>query len=203
MNQVKIGKFIAEMRKEKALTQRELSEKLGISEKTVSKWETGRGLPEVSLMLPLCSALGIDINELLSGERLDGDAYKDKAEDNIALLLANNLPPRVKYTVSTVAAILILLGVFAIIMLAGFLEISVAARIGMIVLALVLLFADIALLLIIALTNEAFECIYCGKKFVPTPFKYIMAPHTITRRRLKCPYCHKRAWQRCRIPRIK
>ena len=75
MDQVKIGQFIKAVRKEKSLTQREVAEKLNISEKTVSKWETGNGLPEVSLMLPLCELLEISVNELLSGERLDEKRY--------------------------------------------------------------------------------------------------------------------------------
>ena len=71
MNQIIIGKFIATSRKAKGLTQKQLADILSISDKTVSKWERGSGLPEVSLMLPLCKALGINVNELLSGERLD------------------------------------------------------------------------------------------------------------------------------------
>ncbi len=69
MDQVKIGKFISQMRKEKGLTQKQLGEELLISDKTVSKWETGKGMPEVSLMLPLCEKLGINVNELLTGKR--------------------------------------------------------------------------------------------------------------------------------------
>ena len=71
MDQSKIGKFIAALRTERGLTQRELAQKLHISDKTVSKWENSRGLPDASLMLPLCETLGISVNELLSGERLD------------------------------------------------------------------------------------------------------------------------------------
>ena len=71
MDQVKIGQFIKTMRKEKNFTQREVAERLNISEKTVSKWETGNGLPDINLMLPLCKLLEISVNELLSGERLD------------------------------------------------------------------------------------------------------------------------------------
>ena len=78
MDQVKTGQFIKTMRKEKNFTQREIAERLNISEKTVSKWETGNGLPEVSLMLPLCELLGISVNELLSGERLDERRYFEK-----------------------------------------------------------------------------------------------------------------------------
>ena len=70
MDQIRIGRFIAQCRKTGGLTQRQLADGLGISDKTVSKWECGNGLPEVSLMLPLCEALGITVNDLLSGERV-------------------------------------------------------------------------------------------------------------------------------------
>lgn len=83
MDQLKIGKFIAQMRKEQSLTQRQLADMIGISDKTVSKWEAGNGLPEVSLMIPLCNSLHINVNELLSGERLADSEYQKKAEENI------------------------------------------------------------------------------------------------------------------------
>ena len=83
MDQVKIGKFIAKCRKEKNLKQIELAEKLGVTDRAVSKWENGRGLPDLSLMKPLCNELGITINELLSGEKLDKKDYQDKLEENI------------------------------------------------------------------------------------------------------------------------
>ena len=80
MDQIKIGKFISEERKRKKYTQKELAEILGISDKTISKWERGNGFPEVSLLLPLCNELEISVNELLSGERLEEVDYKKKAE---------------------------------------------------------------------------------------------------------------------------
>lgn len=86
MDQKKIGRFIAAKRKEKSLTQQALADLVGISNKTVSKWECGNGLPEVSLMLPLCNALGITVNELLSGETLD-NSYQEKAEENLIGLI--------------------------------------------------------------------------------------------------------------------
>ena len=79
MDQIKTGKFIAEERKNKKLTQRQLADILNISDKTISKWETGNGFPEISLLQPLCQALDISVNELLSGERLSEDEYKKKA----------------------------------------------------------------------------------------------------------------------------
>lgn len=100
MNQKKTGEFIALMRKEHSLTQRQLAEKLGISDKTVSKWETGKGMPEVSLMLPLCEILNISANELLSGERLTGINYHEKAEENIMQLMKEQESGRKKTFVS-------------------------------------------------------------------------------------------------------
>ena len=87
MDQIKIGRFLAACRKEKDLTQRQLAELLHVSDKTVSKWETGKGLPEAQLMLPLCEALGISVNELLSGERLTETEYQRKAEENMVNLI--------------------------------------------------------------------------------------------------------------------
>jgi len=83
MNQEKIGKFILELRKEKNMTQKELSEKIGVTDRAISKWENGRGMPDLSLLIPLCDALEISINELLSGKKLDKRDYQEKLEENI------------------------------------------------------------------------------------------------------------------------
>lgn len=83
MNQQKIGSFILKLRKEKSMTQVDLANKLGITDRAISKWENGRGMPDLSLLLPLCEALEISVNELLSGERLDTDTYHEKLEENI------------------------------------------------------------------------------------------------------------------------
>ena len=90
MDVIKSGQFIKSLRKERGLTQKEVAEQLNVSEKAVSKWETGRGFPEMSLLLPLCKYFGIGINELLSGERLDEGRYVEKAEENIATALENS-----------------------------------------------------------------------------------------------------------------
>lgn len=87
MNQVKIGKFIAEMRKQQNLTQREFAAALGISDKTVSKWECGNGMPELSFMQPICKILNINLNELFSGKKLTNADYKEKAEENMMTLI--------------------------------------------------------------------------------------------------------------------
>ena len=87
MDQEKTGRFIAQMRKQRRLTQRELADALGISDKTVSKWECGNGMPELSLMQPVCEILEIGLNELFSGEKLTDAVYKTKDEENLLSLV--------------------------------------------------------------------------------------------------------------------
>lgn len=87
MDQIKIGMFIADLRKEQGITQKQLAETIGVSDKTISKWECGNGLPEMSSIPVLCDALGINMNELLSGERLAEESYSKKAEENMMTLM--------------------------------------------------------------------------------------------------------------------
>ena len=83
MDQIKIGEFIMEARKERGLTQKQLGELVGVSDKTISKWECGRGMPELSAIMPVCEASHMNVNELLSGERISGNDYQGKAEENM------------------------------------------------------------------------------------------------------------------------
>ena len=83
MDMIKIGKFISECRKQKNLTQLELAEKLNVTDRAISKWECGRSMPDSSIMLELCKILGISVNELLTGERLDMKDYDKQAEENL------------------------------------------------------------------------------------------------------------------------
>ena len=108
MDQIKIGKFIAEERKAKKYTQRELADKLSISDKTISKWERGNGFPEVSLLLPLCNELEITVNELLSGERLQATDYKKKAEENMVNLVKEAQESKKKIIMSAMVGVLVI-----------------------------------------------------------------------------------------------
>ena len=90
MDQIKIGKFISECRKEKGYTQVKLAEKLGITNRAVSKWETGKSLPDASVMIELCELLGINVNELLTGEKVSEENYKRKAEENMVEMVKKN-----------------------------------------------------------------------------------------------------------------
>ena len=87
LNQNKIGKFIAERRKMQELTQKQLAEKINVSDKAVSKWETGRSMPDNAILFDLCKVLDINVNELLSGEKLSDDSYHGKAEENMMTLM--------------------------------------------------------------------------------------------------------------------
>ena len=109
MDQIKIGGFIAEERKRKGYTQKILSEKLGISDKTISKWERGNGFPEVSLLIPLCSELDITVNELLSGERVSEEQYRKKAEENMVNLVKEAQENKKKIILSVMVGILTIL----------------------------------------------------------------------------------------------
>ncbi len=90
MDQVKIGKFLSEIRKQRGMTQKELAEKVGISDKTISKWECGNSMPDISYLESLCNSLDITVNELLSGENLSEQSYSKKAEENIMALMKEN-----------------------------------------------------------------------------------------------------------------
>ena len=120
MDQIRIGRFIAQCRKTGGLTQRQLADGLGISDKTVSKWECGNGLPEVSLMLPLCEALGITVNDLLSGERVAQADYQKKAEENMMELIRENAENKKRLALSLICAAITGIAVCALIALAAF-----------------------------------------------------------------------------------
>lgn len=194
----KTGKFIALIRKEKGLTQRELAEKLNLSEKTISKWERGVGFPDISLILPLCKCLEIDANELMTGERLQDKQYRINAENNL-LKLMDKTSPKLKYTISTISAIVTILIKLGLILLAGFVIEEVWIKILVCVMSVLLVVSNIALILLVAVNTEVYECCHCGEKFVPTMREYLMGAYTMKKRYLRCPYCHKKGWNKCYI----
>ena len=199
MNQVKIGQFIKAIRKEKNYTQREVAERLGVSEKTVSKWETGNGLPEVSLMLPLCELLEISVNELLSGERLDEKRYFEKAEQNIMTLMEEKAEAKKKLIVAVITAVITLLAGLTIILISVLLEMEMWLRIIFAVVGGVTIVTGIGLACVLERDAGTYECKHCGERFVPTMKAYLFAPHTPTTRKLKCPKCGKKSYCKKRL----
>lgn len=189
MDQIKIGKFIAKMRKEQSYTQRQLADILGISDKTISKWETGNGLPEVSLMMPLCNSLHINVNELLSGERLTVSEYKNKAEENMINLMQEKEESKKKIIISVIVCALTILSGVTMFVLSGALEIEIWLRILLLLIGSIVVIGGIGVTVALDVTAGTYECQKCNTRFVPTTSAYIAGPHTITKRKLKCPNC--------------
>lgn len=189
MDQIKIGEFIAEERKRKGYTQKILSEKLGISDKTISKWERGNGFPEVSLLIPLCSELDITVNELLSGERVSEEQYRKKAEENMVNLVKEAQENKKKIILSVMVGILTIIAAVPLFIVAGMFDMSTGVRIAFIAIGIVVVVIGIAVACIMDREAGAFECPECHERFIPDMKSYIMAAHTLTKRKLICPKC--------------
>lgn len=189
MDQIKIGKFIAKERKSKGYTQRQLADILGISDKTISKWECGNGFPEVSLLLPLCEKLEITVNELLTGERVSDTDYRKKAEENMLNLVREAQESRKKIILSVMVAVLALIPSVTLVVISGVLEMETWMRIVLIAIGVMVISGGIVIACILDRDAGAFECPECHERFVPDMKAYIMGPHTITKRRLRCPKC--------------
>ena len=201
MDQVQIGRFIAEMRKAQNFTQRQLADILSVSDKTISKWECGKGLPEVSLMLPLCEALHITVNELLSGKRLSDGDYRERAEQNMVDLMKENEENRKKMVLSVICGVVTVIACCSLIVIASFLPLPTSARIILILFAVATTVAGIGAAAVLEAKAGYYECPYCKALFVPTMADYIKGYHTITKRRLSCPQCGKTSMCRHRIVR--
>ena len=201
MNQIKIGKFISETRKSKNLTQRQLAELLSISDKTVSKWECGKGLPEVSLMLPLCNILNITVNDLLSGERVSVLDYQNKAEENMMDLMKENEENKKRMALSIICGVITIIAVCSLVIIASYISLPVIVRILVLVLAFATAVAGIGAAAMLEVKAGYFECPHCKALFVPTMGEYVKGYHTFTKRRLTCPECNKTGMCRHRVVR--
>lgn len=191
MDQIKTGKFVASLRKEKGLTQVSLANCLGISDKTVSKWERGAGLPDVSLMLPLCEILEISVNELLTGEKLTDADYKKRAEVTIMNLVQENKESKKRILQSVMCGIITIIAVCSLVVIASYIEMPVAVRIALIIFAVITAVAGIGTAATLEVKAGYYKCPKCGHLFVPAIKDYVKGYHTLTKRRLTCPECGK------------
>ncbi len=197
MDQIKIGKFIASCRKEQGMTQAILAEKLGISDRAVSKWETGKSMPDSGIMLELCDLLKINVNELLSGERIMAESYDKRAEENLLAMKReieekNRQMLKTEYMITFPAVIAGLVMVFV----ASFVEMSTWLRIVLIAFAIVMIFAVAFIAVWIEKKAGYYECQHCHHRYVPTYWQANLAMHTGRTRYMKCPECGKRSWQK-------
>ncbi|HIU69781.1 MAG TPA: helix-turn-helix transcriptional regulator [Candidatus Scubalenecus merdavium] len=201
MDQIRIGKFIAAARKAHGMTQKQLAERLLISDKTVSKWERGKGLPEVGLMLPLCEALQITVNDLLSGEKISENNYQKKAEENMMSLMQENQENKKHLALSVICGVITIIAVCALVVIAAYMPIPAAARIALIVLAVATGAAGVGAAAVLDVKAGYYECPHCKALFVPSTRDYVKGYHTLTKRRLTCPECGKKSMCRHRIVR--
>ncbi len=195
MDQIKIGRFITERRKSENFTQAQLAERLNITDRAVSKWETGKAMPDTSIMLELCDILCISVNELLSGEKIKMENNKQKNEQ-LLFDMAKELEKKNKTIWSSMWAIMIvsMTALFAGIFIAAFLIPEgiwqLITILGICVVFLVPCFYALKL----EVSVGAYKCKNCGHEIVPTYMEALNAMHRGTTRYLKCPKCNKRTW---------
>ena len=197
MDQVKVGKFIAECRKNKNMTQAELAEKLNITDRAISKWETGKGMPDSSIMLELCNELDISVNELLSGEMIEMKNYNERAEELLIKMTKKEEIINKKLLVSMYIIIVItIIADVSIVALAQYFIIDTILS------DIVCLISTICCILIMLYCLKLekdigyYECKNCHYKFIPTYKEVLLTTHIGTTRYLKCPKCNEKSWNK-------
>lgn len=197
MDQIKIGRFIAERRKKANLTQAQLAEKLGITDRAVSKWETGRSLPDASLMLDLCGLLGINVNDLLSGEVVTVKNYDEKIEKTIIeLAKEKERADKRLLTLEIVLGLTATLFFLTLVLVASVVEMQDWQRIALIVFGTVVFIIAVLFCIRIEQVAGYYECGKCGHRYIPGFGVMIFAMHMGRTRYMKCPKCGKRSWQK-------
>ena len=195
MDQLKIGKFIAECRKQKKLTQMQLSEKLNITDKAISKWERGLSMPDPSIMLELCDILGVSVNELLYGEKIEME-NKEQKNNQLLLDMSKEIEQKNKTIWSAMWVIMIvsITALIASIFIAAFVVPAGPWQLVTILGACVLFFIPCFYALKLEVSVGAYKCKNCGYEIVPTYKEALNAMHRGTTRYLKCPNCNQRTW---------
>ena len=197
MDQIKIGKFIAECRKKNNLTQAQLAERLNITDRAVSKWENGKAMPDTSIMLELCSELNINVNDLLCGEKISKDAYNKQLEQNIIdMIKQKEASDKRLLTMEIVMGVLISIVFFALIFIASFAEIKSWLRITLIITGFIPFIIMLPFAIRIEQTAGYYECQICHNKYIPTFSSVLWSMHINRTRYMKCPKCNKRSWQK-------
>ena len=200
MDQIKIGKFIAECRKNNNLTQMQLAEKLNITDRAVSKWENGKAMPDSGIMLDLCKELKISVNELLSGEMIEMKNYDENAEKNLIDMVkqkeeADKRLLRIEILMGWIGVLPLLIST-ALVSLIPIEEPIASIIVGTSIIPL-LIAAPFAIK--IEQTAGYYECKKCHHKYVPKYSSVFMAMHLGRTRYMKCPECNQRSWHKKRI----
>ena len=200
MDYNKIGKFIMNERKAKKLTQAKLAEKLFVSEKTVSKWENGNGIPDTNTLPKLCEVFDVSLNELLNGERIESQNYANKAEQKLLELqkTKEDSDKRLLFAEIVIGSIVtILFLTLLFVSLYAIYELKfLVLPIIMIVLGFAIFFAGVSFCLYIEQKAGYYVCKKCNHKYVPTYKQVLLSMHCGRTRYMKCPHCKQKSWQK-------
>ena len=195
MDQIKIGKFIAECRKKQNLTQAQLAEKLDITDRAISKWETGKAMPDSDIMLDLCDILGIKVNELLCGEMIEIE-HKDEQLNELIFQMAKNEERYHKRLLHS-AYVIIATSLTALICLMSLISLLIPEcgfQDFLIIVSAILFIIPCMIALKFKAETGYYECKNCQHMFVPNSKEIALLMQTPTRRLLKCTKCGKWTW---------
>lgn len=198
MDLSKIGAFIADRRKKQGLTQSQLAEMLYITDRAVSKWERGKSMPDSSIMLDLCKALKISVNDLLSGEVTVMENYNEKLEQTILeMVKEKEKADKRLLTLEIVIGVLSCLFIFIPIMFASFIPgIGDGVRIGLILSGFIPGVVGLGFAIRIEQVAGYYACKKCGHRYVPSFNSVLWSMHMGRTRYMKCPKCGQKSWQK-------
>ena len=197
MDQIKIGRFIAECRKKKDLTQMQLAERLNVTDRAVSKWERGKAMPDSSIMLDLCRFLGISVNDLLNGEVVEMENYNEKLEKQLLEVVKQK-----EDADKRLLSLEIVVGVFSVTVMlalcaiASYVQMEDWLRIVLILIGFIPVVIATPFMLKIEQTAGYYKCEKCGHRYIPAYKSVFMSAHMGRTRYMKCPECQKKSWQK-------
>ncbi|MBR5448530.1 MAG: helix-turn-helix domain-containing protein [Clostridia bacterium] len=197
MDQIKIGRFIAECRKKAGMTQMQLAEKLGVTDRAVSKWETGKSLPDAAIMLDLCAMLHITVNDLLTGEVVSMEDQNKMMEKNlIDAVAAKEAADKRMLTFEWVIAGLSTIIILVPAIISRFLPIEEWQQVLIAFSGFIPALVGFGFALRIEQIAGYYECEHCKHKHVPKFGATLIAPHIGRTRHMRCPSCGKKSWQK-------
>lgn len=195
MDQEKIGKFIAAKRKEQKITQEQLAEMLGITDRAISKWENGHCLPDAGTMIPLCNILKISVNDLFSGEVVKMEDYKKVADENLVKLKElEERENKLKIKIEFILFIISIISLLSSSMIPAFSNMEDIFVIISVTIGIFIFGISFCVMIYLDYNSGYFKCKECGHIFKPKFIKYINATHVFSKRKLKCPECNKNSY---------
>ena len=197
MDLQKMGSFIASCRKQQNMTQQQLAEKLSVTNQAVSKWETGKGAPDSSIMLALCDALKISVTDLLCGEIVTQENYDRERENKLLELVAERQNAHKQLLrMEILLGSICIAGMLLLCVIAAYAQIADWLRIVLILVGMLPVLIATPFMLKIEQTAGYYECAECGHRYVPGYKSVFMAAHMGRTRYMRCPRCGRRSWQK-------